>query len=142
MPPVVLFLCTGNYYRSRFAEIVFNHLAEEKGLAWRARSRGLDLKIGRNVGPLSVHARRACQMRRLRLPEPLRMPESLCEQDLREASLVIAVKEAEHRPYLQRVFPDWADRVRYWHVHDLDAAPPEQAMCEIEEQVRRLVEEL
>ena len=25
--PTVLFLCTGNYYRSRFAEILFNHLA-------------------------------------------------------------------------------------------------------------------
>ena len=53
----VLFLCTGNYYRSRFAEIVFNSLAREAGLAWRAESRGLAVERGAgNVGPLSAHA--------------------------------------------------------------------------------------
>ena len=55
-PHVVLFLCTGNYYRSRFAEVLFNHLARERGLRWRAESRGLDLAIGvNNVGPISPH---------------------------------------------------------------------------------------
>ena len=40
-PKRVLFLCTGNYYRSRFAEILFNQLAPTRGLNWRADSRGL-----------------------------------------------------------------------------------------------------
>ena len=31
----VLFLCTGNYYRSRFAEIIFNSVAGKMGLPWR-----------------------------------------------------------------------------------------------------------
>jgi protein-tyrosine-phosphatase len=34
----VLFLCTGNYYRSRYAEELFNHLARAEGLGWRAFS--------------------------------------------------------------------------------------------------------
>jgi hypothetical protein len=37
----VLFLCTGNYYRSRFAEALFNSVAGKMGLPWRASSRGL-----------------------------------------------------------------------------------------------------
>jgi protein-tyrosine phosphatase len=142
MAQVVLFLCTGNYYRSRFAEILFNHLADQRQLPWRAESRGLDLKIGRNIGPISEHTVKACRSRGLPLPEPLRLPEALCETDLRDAKLVIAVKEAEHRRYLQRLFPDWADRVRYWHIHDLDAAGPDAAMQELEDRVRSLLAEL
>jgi protein-tyrosine phosphatase len=40
----VLFLCTGNYYRSRFAEVLFNSVADRMGLPWRASSRGLALE--------------------------------------------------------------------------------------------------
>ena len=32
MPKAVLFLCSGNYYRSRHAEAVFNHRAAAAGL--------------------------------------------------------------------------------------------------------------
>ena len=42
----VLFLCTGNYYRSRFAEVLFNSVAGKLGLPWRASSRGLALERG------------------------------------------------------------------------------------------------
>lgn len=51
----VLFLCTGNYYRSRYAEILFNSVAGRMGLPWRASSRGLALERGvNNVGPMAV----------------------------------------------------------------------------------------
>ena len=54
---VVLFLCTGNYYRSRFAECLFNAVAAKPGLPWRARSRGLALERGAgNVGPMAATA--------------------------------------------------------------------------------------
>ena len=53
----VLFLCTGNYYRSRFAEVLFNSVAVKMGLPWRASSRGLALERGVNhVGPMAVSA--------------------------------------------------------------------------------------
>jgi protein-tyrosine phosphatase len=142
MSDIVLFLCTGNYYRSRFAEILFNHLAGERGATWRAASRGLDLKIGRNVGPLSPFARAACEARGLALPKPLRLPKAVCEEDLRAARVVVAVKEGEHRRYLQRLFPAWADRVRYWQVHDLDCSAADAAMAQLEEHVRSLLSEL
>lgn len=142
MIQTVLFLCTGNYYRSRFAEIVFNHIAAERKLAWRAISRGLDLKIGRNIGEISIHTRDACRARGLALPRPLAFPQALAESDLQQAGIVIAVKEAEHRKYLQRLFPGWTDRVRYWHVHDLDAATPHEALAELGTLVQLLAEEL
>jgi protein-tyrosine phosphatase len=38
--------------------------------------------------------------------------------------------------------PRWAGRVEFWHVHDVDFAPPEAALPEIEERVRELVARL
>src|SRR5256714_15421048 len=58
----VLFLCTGNYYRSRFAEALFNSVAGKMGLPWRASSRGLALERGtHNVGPMAPSANRALE---------------------------------------------------------------------------------
>ena len=61
MSRTVLFLCTGNYYRSRYAEELFNDLARSAGLGWTAASRGLAVEeLGRwNVGPVSAHTRHA-----------------------------------------------------------------------------------
>ena len=38
------FICTANYYLSRCSEYLFNRLAEQKGLPWRATSRSLRLR--------------------------------------------------------------------------------------------------
>ena len=62
----LLFLCTGNYYRSRYAEELFNHGAERIPLTWRAQSRGLAIERGtNNVGPLSPFALEALKDRGL-----------------------------------------------------------------------------
>ncbi len=139
----VLFLCTGNYYRSRFAEALFNSLAESAGLAWRADSRGLALELGaHNIGPLSRSA--AEWLNRLGVPvEPyLRMPRQVAEEDLHGADLIVAVKEAEHRPLLRERHPAWVERVEYWHVHDLDYLTAAEALPVLERQVRALVDRL
>jgi protein-tyrosine phosphatase len=143
MSSSILFLCSGNYYRSRFAELVFNHLAEKAGLDWRATSRALVLELGAcNVGPISVHTRQAVAARGIPLDEPVRDPIQCIESDLSSADRVVALKEAEHRPMLTRKFPGWPDRVEYWHIHDLDAATPVVALNEIEEKVTALVQSL
>ena len=58
----VLVLCTGNFYRSRFAEALFNSVAGRMGLTWRASSRGLALERGAsNVGPMAASAVKALE---------------------------------------------------------------------------------
>jgi protein-tyrosine-phosphatase len=143
MPKTVLFLCSGNYYRSRFAEILFNHLAEQRRLNWRASSRGLSHEFGPwNVGPISVHALEG--LKRCGIPgsKAHRMPIRCEAEDLAGANMVIALKEAEHRPLLDWRFPGWSDRVRFWTIHDIDAAAPQDALPELERHVRELVDRL
>ena len=140
--PTVLFLCTGNYYRSRFAAILFNHLARQRGLAWSASSRGLKTDWPGNKGALSEHTERRLMELKIDSDDARRMPVECRECDLSDADLVIAVKEAEHRAMLAARFVGWEDRVTYWHVHDIDQAPPEEALREIEQLVCGLVERL
>jgi len=143
MPYRVLFLCTGNYYRSRFAEILFNHLAPEFAPGWSAFSRALAIELGtHNVGPLSTHTQKACADRAIPLPDPLRFPLKAAEEDFESASRIIALKEAEHRAYMTARFPHWADKIEYWHVHDLDAADPADACAQIDRHVRNLLADL
>src|SRR5437763_15456417 len=79
----VLFLCTGNYYRSRFAESLFNSVAGKMGLPWRASSRGLALERGiNNVGPMAVAAIKALEARGHRAAyDCARLPTQVTTQD-------------------------------------------------------------
>ncbi len=139
--PTVLFLCTGNFYRSRFAEIYFNWLAGREGLAWTADSRGLALDAN-NFGAISIHTRRELQRLGIPLPEPLRDPLDASVADFSAARLTIALKEAEHRPLMEGRFPDWANRIEYWHVHDLDFAMPHESLPQVKTHVDRLIARL
>jgi protein-tyrosine phosphatase len=139
----LLFLCTGNYYRSRYAELLFNARAPSAGLQWQADSRALDLAAGAgNVGPLSVHAAHRLKVRGIAVPASPRFPQQAVDGDFSAAELVIALKEAEHRPMVLARFPPWVDRVEYWRVDDVDQATPEQALALIEANVEQLLTRL
>jgi protein-tyrosine phosphatase len=119
----VLFLCTGNYYRSRLAEELFNQRARRLGLNWHASSCALAIERGaENIGPISEFAMRALSDLDVIPAQPFRFPVACTIRDFELADLVIAMKEAEHRPLMKTKFDAWAERVTYWHVHDLDVA--------------------
>ena len=115
----VLFLCTANYYRSRFAEQYFNWLAAQTALDWQAHSRALDLSRWDGRRPISHYT-----VQRLAAGIPAsgqqRNPKRLKLVNLVRADLIIAVKRAEHRQMVAQQFPHWTDLVEYWDVGDVD----------------------
>jgi protein-tyrosine phosphatase len=135
----VLFLCTANYYRSRFAEVLFNSVADRMGLPWRVSSRGLALERGvNNVGPMAVSAVTALEALGVRAAEAVtRLPAQVTTDDLERAALIVALKHAEHLPLLQERFPAWVEKVEFWQVDD---AP--EALALIEREVMGLVARL
>lgn len=142
-PPLrrVLFLCTGNYYRSRFAEILFNHLALEQGVPAVADSAGLAPACWtRNPGALSPHTLEALQMRGI-VPH-LRLPRDVTPQDFHSSARVIAMKEEEHRPMVHSRFNAFARKVEYWAFDDIEDQPPGVVVPAIERRVRELLAEL
>lgn len=137
----VLFLCSGNYYRSRFAEELFNHLVAESDDTWRAESRGIRLTPS-NEGPISEFTIQALAERNIPLPEPTRMPIVLQEEDLQKADHIVAVKRDEHEPMLRDRFPEWLDRVEFWAIDDIDCSTPEDAIPALESRVKNLLNTL
>lgn len=70
------------------------------------------------------------------------MPAACSASDLDACDLVIALKEAEHRPMLAERFSGWENRVTYWNVHDADLEHPDEALRQIEQLVSRLIARL
>jgi protein-tyrosine phosphatase len=120
----VLFLCTGNDYRSRYAEVLFNSVAGKMSLPWKASSRGLALERGvNNVGPMAAAAIEALAALGLGAADDLtRSPAQVTLDDLERADWVVALKEAEHLPLLRERFPAWAEKVEFWQVDDAPEA--------------------
>lgn len=137
----VLFLCTGNYYRSRYAEALFNHEATRRGLAWRAFSRGLAIHLAPPAG-LSPHTTRRLRDRAIPPEHTGPDPVQVDEQDFQRAARIVALKETEHRPLLALLHPAWENRIEYWEISDLDRATPEAALAAIEAHVTVLLGQL
>ena len=100
----ILFLCSGNYYRSRFAEEVFNFKAQAVSSNWSADSRGLRLNP-HNAGPISEVALRRMEMLRVQPIKGHRSPEIVRETDFENSAIVIAMSREEHHPLMRKLFP-------------------------------------
>jgi protein-tyrosine phosphatase len=138
----VLFICSGNFYRSRYAELLFNHLAYKNHLDWEAFSCGTEVFKYQNEGSISTETIQALLDIPVMENHLNRFPVQIDDKILEMADIVIALKKAEHKAPLVRDFPHFEKKVVYWQVHDLDGATPEEAFTEIRELVGKLVEEL
>ena len=139
----ILFLCTGNYYRSRFAEEYFNIKSSELGIAYLADSAALALERGNsNKGPISWHAIDALEARGLTPKNAMRYPKAVSISDLESACIIVAMCDCEHRPIVTERHPDWVDRIRYWNIDDVDVVEPSVALAKIERLVLALIAEI
>jgi protein-tyrosine phosphatase len=136
----VIFLCTGNYYRSRYAELYFNaHVPAHS--VWRAVSRGFRI-TPENEGPIAPAVLERLRRRQIAVATLARAPRQLQPQELADADRVIVMDESEHRPYVEQDLPAWRSRVTYWHVPDVGHMPVEQAFELIEAEVNTLLRQV
>ena len=135
----VLFVCTGNYYRSRLAEVYFNHMAAHENLNWTAFSVGTEAELGHNEGPVSMHTIEACTRLGIPLATPYRFPVQISKKYLDACRLAILLNEDEHLPYIQKHFPASMHLVQSWKILDVEYESPETAIQSLLARVRDLV---
>jgi protein-tyrosine phosphatase len=139
----ILFVCTASICRSPMAEAIFNALAEERGLAYRAASAGVAALEGENITP---NARAALE--EVGIYAPTHRARQVDEAMLREADLVLAMGP-QHVATLRRRFEGLSERVYALPEYALGASPEEgipdpygQTMTAFRASVRQLLEHI
>ncbi|MCE2593232.1 low molecular weight phosphatase family protein [Motilimonas cestriensis] len=140
----VLFLCTGNYYRSRMAEEYFNHLCQEANLDYHADSRGISqsLEGNGNVGNIAHEVVEILKAIAVTCHSQNRKPISVSPQDFVEYDHIIALDRTEHLPMLNENFAAFADRVHYLNVGDVHVEPVYVAVVKLVKQIDSLFHNL
>jgi protein-tyrosine phosphatase len=137
----ILFICTGNYYRSRFAEIYFNHLSTTRGVSFISRSRGFRMNPEKNKGVLSPHTLSYLEKLQISTQE-VGVPTKLELHDLQNATHIIAMDEKEHRTMMKIFFPEWITKVDFWNFEDDYLVSPLQVLPALQNKVEALMEGL
>ncbi|MEZ4558912.1 MAG: hypothetical protein R2854_21175 [Caldilineaceae bacterium] len=137
----VLFLCSGNYYRSRFAEEYFNHLAREQECDWRGVTRAGGRPSQRQRGPYVAVGAGCAAAQGIATPAAPRAATGH-GRGTGDSYRGHRACEAEHRPMLARRFPEYEDEVVYWTVHDLDVATADQVLPALAGAVAELLAQL
>ncbi|MEM7549149.1 MAG: low molecular weight phosphatase family protein [Bacteroidota bacterium] len=134
----ILFVCTGNYYRSRFAEILFNHYSAKSNTDSRSFSRGLEVFKANNEGPISKYAHSYLRDIDLEI-DMARFPKQIDEIDFLISDEIILLDEAEHRPMMAQYFPELVDDVTYWDFQDIQFKSPNEVLPLLERKIRGLL---
>jgi len=141
----MLFLCTGNYYRSRFAEEFFNHYAHHYTLDWQADSLGLQRNFqgNGNVGPIAQNTLNKLESLGIAPRNADRMPDHVYAHHIEQCDRVIAVSLDEHKPMVDALWPrELASKVEYFDVEDLHIEGPETALPRLIHHLNNLIETL
>ena len=126
----ILFVCTGNSFRSPVAEALLKKL------------RG-DIEVdSAGTHPASIVAPNAKRLleRENASKKLKKTPEGIVQRNVEEYDLIVAMKE-EHRHYLVKEYPQLNEKILVWNIDDpylLPAGSDKRILKEIEEKVREL----
>jgi protein-tyrosine phosphatase len=113
----VLFVCTGNYYRSKFADIYFNHISNLNKNS-KAISRGINIDLKNNIGNISGFAFNYLTELDINIPNVERA-KSLVLKDVEQSDLIVGLDYDEHYKFLTSNFPFASNKMMFWKIPDL-----------------------
>jgi len=141
----VLFLCTGNYYRSRLAEALFNFYSQEKKLHWKALSHAINIDAltpTQKASGVSEIVLKGLENLGIPLSFANEVPTPLTQNDLETNPIVVALSRQEHQPVLEKQFPTQKSKIQYWDIGDSKVLESTQTIPMIQTHVQKLIESL
>lgn len=136
IPPArVIFVCSGNFYRSRFAEEYFNATAKKKGLSCYSESRGTLVDPTAAPGEPGMSPETVTQLEKRGItPVGTNLSRrAMTPHDVTEFDLFVALNGEEHLPAMaQAGYPP--DRTLAWDIRD--------GVTVVEEEFPRLVKKI
>ena len=137
----ILFVCTGNIFRSRFAEEVFNHLCKINGVDATAFSAGL--QVGR-YKQRKIYWPAMSELERLKI-EPLRSNEDSVHINDIDVSIyyqIICMDEEEHKPMVRSNELLSGFTFQYWNIVDMPKVSSDISLPKCYKKVESLIDQL
>jgi len=137
----VLFVCTANIHRSRFAEEVFNHLAKKSDSAHQAFSAGL--RVG-DYSFRTIYYPALDNLKKFNIT-PLRSSAHsihIDNVDISEYGRIICMDEGEHKPMVLANPNLKNDLFEYWNIIDEPKVKSEISLPKCFQRVESLLRDL
>ena len=137
------FVCMGNYYRSRLAEELARHYAQQYGLEIEADSGGLsDVAHSLNPGPIAKATLRFLEENNIQMQGTKRYPKRVDLETINAADYVILTDEDEQQQLFKREFPEFTGQLIGWRARDHHDDPWLQTPVLIDKHVHALVKKI
>ena len=142
----VTFVCTGNYYRSRFAESYFNYLCDILKLNYIADSYGLAIhyadELAEEHGEISPFSKE--RMESIGIPNFYfeRDRKSLTKDAIENADLIVAMDKDEHTEMILEQFPTYINQFNFFKVKDVFDWEPKKTLDETQKKVEAMINDI
>ena len=119
-----LFICTKNFYRSRFAESYFNYLSNRYEVDAMSKSAGLKIHLAdekaSKEGEISLIAKNKLDSMGISSEFYSKKREKLTEKMLENSDYIIVMDEDEHFSMFLEHFPKYIKKVIFYRAKDIE----------------------
>lgn len=136
----ILFVCTGNFYRSRFCEHYMTYLGELLKLPLSCSSKGFEIELADHVstihGEISPFTIERLKTFGIQI-DNVKERESLLQSDIDRADILVIIDKGEHSPYLKNFNISKTDTI-FWTVKDIADWSPNETLFNLESNCQKL----
>jgi protein-tyrosine-phosphatase len=133
----------GNYYRSRLAEELAIHYAQQSELELEVDSGGLsDVEHSLNPGPIAKAVLRFLEDKGITPVGAQRYPKRCEAIAVHSADIVVCTDADEQLQLFKQRFPDYAGQIISWRARDQHDDPWLQTPFLIDKHIQQLIKEL